>query len=350
MSELAVNQRPSLVKTPHFSRDQVSLIKRTICADATNDELALFLNQAERTGLDPFNRQIYAIHRSTWNPKTKKKEPRMTIQVSIDGFRLVAERTGVYGGQEGPYWCGEDGKWTDVWLSDEVPVAAKVGVMRTDWQQPLYAVAKFSSYAVYTRDRSGNEKLSSMWAKMPELMIAKTAEALALRRAFPNELSGLYTTEEMSQAGGSPPVATPTPPPTPSKALPEAQSASEAPASSPGAPVVSLKDEVVAINGQTEQIKAIREEIEEGQVEEQQPLLGPEGQEVELVAGRVIDAVHCKILERAIAVHHRDPADVDQYLHDCFGYKSLRGIKQEHFMQILGWITEGEQGTETEVI
>ena len=179
--------------------DQIDLLKRTVCRGASNDELRLFIETANRLGLDPFSKQIHAVKR--W---TKGGEV-LSIQVGVDGFRLQAQRTGQYEGQLGPQWCGADLAWKDVWLSAEPPAAARVGVWRTGFREPIWAVATWEQYK-----QEGRNGLSPMWQKMGALMLGKCAEALALRRAFPAELSGVYEPSELAQASNDAPQLAPT--------------------------------------------------------------------------------------------------------------------------------------------
>lgn len=117
----------------------------------------------------------------------------MTIQVSIDGLRVIAQRTGLYAGQA-TVWCGRDGAWVDVWLDRTAPpAAAKVSVHVKDGSGGTYCVTAVATTASYNTGQG-------LWTKMADVMIAKCAEALALRKAFPHDISGLYLTEEMEQA------------------------------------------------------------------------------------------------------------------------------------------------------
>jgi len=193
MTAIAIREPAS-----QLSREQIDLIKDTIAKDATDEELRHFIAVCDRLGLDPFAKQIYLVKR--WDSRLKRMVA--TPQVSIDGFRVVAERTGQYRGQTAPQWCGYDGHWVDVWLADEPPQAARVGVWREGNKEPLVRPALLRSYL--QTDKNGAP--AAMWRTMPEVMLLKCAEAQALRAAFPNHLGGVYTSDEMGQADNNAPA------------------------------------------------------------------------------------------------------------------------------------------------
>jgi phage recombination protein Bet len=175
----------------NFNEEQIALIKSQIAPKATDSELQLFLYQAKRTGLDPLTRQIYAIHRAckenvngiwVWVNK-------MSIQTSIDGFRVIAERSGDYAGQDEPIFTEEGIKL----------ISCKVTVYRFRGDVRYPAAVGVAYWLEYVQvDKEGNT--AGLWKKMPHTMLAKVAEALALRKAYPQDLSGLYTSDEMNQA------------------------------------------------------------------------------------------------------------------------------------------------------
>ena len=160
---------------------------------ATDADLAIFMHQCKRTGLDPVARQIHMIGRNSKNQRTQQWETKFTIQTGIDGYRLIARRAaGREGyGYEDTLWCGPDGVWSSIWLEDTPPVAAKVVVVRGGQRFP--AVARYKAYVQTKKDGEPN----SIWAQRDAEQLEKCAEALALRKAFPQDLSGIYTDDEM---------------------------------------------------------------------------------------------------------------------------------------------------------
>lgn len=182
---------------PGFTREQIELVKRTVAPGTTDDELALFLATANRTGLDPFTGQLHAVKR--WNRREGREV--MTIQIGIDGYRAIAARTGLHAGTDDAVFVESGAKW---------PTSATVTVYRIVGGQrvPFTATARWDEFAQRTKDGTPTE----MWARMPHHMLAKCAEALALRKAFPVELGGTYIPEELG-ADQAPP--TPPAPPAP---------------------------------------------------------------------------------------------------------------------------------------
>lgn len=178
--------------------EQLGLINRANfrgrLPDAPLGFIESFLNQCRRTQLDPLARQIYGAEMGG----------KWTVLVSIDGFRVIAQRSGEYRGQTQPQWCGPDGVWRDVWLDETTPpAAARIGVYREGFSEPVYAVATYAGYV--PRDFKTNApKPVSQWKTNPSNQLLKVAEMLALRKAFPNDLSGIYGTEEMDQARNRP--------------------------------------------------------------------------------------------------------------------------------------------------
>jgi hypothetical protein len=185
----------SLARLDDEKRD---LLSRTLCTGATRDEMELFFNICERTGLDPFARQIYAVKR--WDKRAGREV--MQTQVSIDGFRLVAQRSGEYAGQTAVAYCGTDGRWVDVWLHDEPPAAARRRV-------PQGVRGGGRRHRPVPRVRAAVE------GRLPHRDVGEDADRddRQVRRGarpppgVPAELSGLYTAEEMGQqdnpAGGT---------------------------------------------------------------------------------------------------------------------------------------------------
>ncbi len=166
-----------------FSEDKIKLLKDTVCKGATDNELQLFLHVCEKVKLDPFMKQIYSIPRKQKNRDGTYVTVR-TIQMAIDGYRVIAERTGNYApGKEPSYVYDKDGRVFSA--TAYIKKRTSDGV----WHE-VSATAFMSEYYVP----------GGFFDKMPHGQLAKCAETLALRKAFPAELGAIRTDEEMDQA------------------------------------------------------------------------------------------------------------------------------------------------------
>ena len=188
-----------LILTPKH----LELIKTQIAKKATPEEFDLFIMMARRTRLDPLLKQLYFMKYKD-NRKSaeagchcygectcgKAVYSPATYVTSIDGYRIIAHRTNDFAGIDEPEYTRPN--------PNSLPTHCTVKVWRKSSSRPFSATVKFSEYT------TGKQ----MWASMPETMIAKVAEAHALRKAFPQDLSGIYTTDEMDQADKATPIAT----------------------------------------------------------------------------------------------------------------------------------------------
>lgn len=189
-------------KQTSFTQTQVAALQHLGIDQADKGDLDVFMHYCQRTGLDPFSRQIYMIGRNVRQGNQWVK--RWTIQTSIDGARLIARRVADESGApystEGPFWCDAGGNWADVWLKPTPPAAAKYVVLYKGGS--FTGIARFDAYKAVNREG----EVTGLWAKMADTMLAKCAEMLALRKAFPQDMSGLYVSEEMRQADNVTPL------------------------------------------------------------------------------------------------------------------------------------------------
>jgi phage recombination protein Bet len=169
-----------------FDDETIGLIRRTIVPGATDDEFMSLMAVARLRRLNPLLKQIHFVKRQTYDDTAKEYVMRWAFQVAIDGFRLIAERTGAYDGQDEPeYELAPDGSI----------IRCRVKIYRNDKTRPFVGIADWTEFVQKKRDGG----VTAMWRDKPRLMLAKCAEAMGFRKAFPEETSGFYIEEEMKR-------------------------------------------------------------------------------------------------------------------------------------------------------
>lgn len=222
MSQVVPIRQQSL----EYTGKQLDLIRRTVAADCNATEFDLYLEVARRVGLDPFRKQIYAV---VYN-KDKEDRRKMSIITGIDGLRAVAARNRDYRpNEDATVFEQDDNLKSDANPKGLVKAVVKCWKLGADnqWYQ-LAGEAYWEEFAPLKDDceewewkdtgevwaDSGKPKKKKVpkngaevkrvpdgkWATMPHVMLAKCAEAQALRKGWPEDLSGIYAAEEMDQA------------------------------------------------------------------------------------------------------------------------------------------------------
>lgn len=209
---VAIRSASEPVRVRDFNPSQLALIRRTVAADCNHDEFDLYIEVARRVGLDPFRRQIYAIVHSKDNPEKRK----LTIITGIDGFRAVAARNRDYrpDDEEPTIVYDTNAKDPDINPLGIVKATVKAYKLAPDGQWfPVVGTAYWSEFAPIKDEWAWDDKAgkrqptgkmaldaTSLWRKMPHVLLPKCAEAQALRKGWPEDLSGIYAPEEMEQA------------------------------------------------------------------------------------------------------------------------------------------------------
>ena len=192
--EAALEAQPAptaaLATLARLSRPQIELIKETVARAATDLELALFVEECNTLGLNPFADEIYFI-----KYKSRQGGETVAMPIGIAGRRKFVYANPLYRGQVGPFWCGQDGAWKDVWLSDEPPAAAKVGIILQGNPEPTWGVVTWREF------NKVGQPGDKFWRQSPAHMLAIRAESHAARKVAeqaPAPASPIITAEYLA--------------------------------------------------------------------------------------------------------------------------------------------------------
>ncbi len=175
------------------TNDEKSLLLLKSLYDLTDDQFQMFLLDHQVYDLDPAHRLIVPL---------RNRDGSKTNFLTLAARRLSAFRTGEYVGREGPFWCDAEGKWSDVWLSDEPPAVAKVGIRRKGFPEPAWGQVTWNEYARWKKGKGGARIYTRFWRLMPSHMLAVAAERKAYSIAFPDLMVGRALKEESVIAPG----------------------------------------------------------------------------------------------------------------------------------------------------
>jgi phage recombination protein Bet len=223
MNQLVTTSPPTSLEMQLSAPKMLALIHRTVAKDCSDDEFNIFIGMCRALRLDPLRKQVYAF---VYNKGDANKR-QLTIVTSITGFRTIAERTGNYRPDEdGPSFAFDETQKSPANPLGLVSATVRVWKYSHGAWHKVTETAYWDEFAPIKEQAEhefwedtgafwpdGNPKrrkvvsgeirrvldTSGQWGKMGRLMLAKCAEALVLRKAWPDELSNVYAEEEVDK-------------------------------------------------------------------------------------------------------------------------------------------------------
>jgi phage recombination protein Bet len=172
--------------------DEIEMLKQTVAKGASDEEFKLFMLICRKHRLDPFTKQVYCVIWPTENGRSHE----MVIITGINGYRMMAARDHKnFAGTSKPEFT-----WPSP--AEKTPKGRRIPETATVHAYVTGEVSPKGSATVYWEEFAPADltaKRSDFWNRMPKHMLAKCAEAHALRKAFP-DLSDIFTEEEISQS------------------------------------------------------------------------------------------------------------------------------------------------------
>lgn len=192
-----------------------SALKSSIFPGAEDKSIILAWDYCKARGLDVMKKPCHIVPMNVKDAKTNSYSWRDVIMPGISESRITASRSGEYAGQDAPIF-GETVSIKFNGRSVDVPEFCTVTVYRL-----IKGVKVGFSHTEYFEEACNTKKdggLNAMWTKRKRGQLSKCAEAGALRKAFPEDLGGIITADEMAEEPRNiTPENAPTPtlPPTP---------------------------------------------------------------------------------------------------------------------------------------
>lgn len=183
----------ALTKAP--TKAQLELVRRTVAKGATDDQLKMFFHVAQKSGLDPFRKEIYF-----YKVPSRDGGEDTVIMTSRDGFLSIAQRSGELTGINSASIREKD-EFSIDYSPDGIRISHKITSANAATRGPLVGAwarvyrAKFTEPTVVFVDNATYNKGMRSWKTHPDAMLIKCAESIALKKLF--GISGLVSSEEM---------------------------------------------------------------------------------------------------------------------------------------------------------